>query len=524
MTNVARKMSNEITRRVSKKTPAHHSSFHFQPPPLASRAVKRLAKILIITAIVLVLLLAVGMWGLNRWLKSPEMHTHVERELSKALRVPLKFQSLELSLWGGLEARGVTVPDQKGNFLEVAGFSAKHSLLSLLRGQLVFQNVVVDSPKFILTQQKDESWRTPPLPADLQAEIDAKKKKKTAPKSDQPKPIKTENASTPKSKKGPAISISKIEITNASIELIEKGGHPYISAKNLRATLTDVSDENMEGALTIDRLIMHNEFALTDVTGSVSNSNKGLIISELKAKVGGGTAIASFSSKPDQPGPPFTTKVKLENVNLSDAASEADAKAPNLDGILSGSLEMKGLGSNRPSYTGKGSLTLRDGNCRELDVVRDIGEVFQMEQFTNFVITEAKSEFDIGQNRAFIRQFTIKASPLGITAQGSVRLDGKKLDLKAMFNADEKLIAKQIPDLQKQFLPPDEKNQRSVAFEIEGSLTKPKNNLVQKITGTKDRKKQKILAIESLILGTRPDKTPDKSDEEKSDPEPKENP
>ncbi len=478
---------------------------------------KRLAKILIITAIVLVVVLAVGVWGLNRWLKSPDMHTHVERELSKALRVPLKFESLELSLWGGLEAKGITVPDQKGNFFEVAGFSAKHSLLSLLRGHLVFEHVVVDSPKFILIQQKDDSWKTPPLPADLQAEIDAKKKIKPVAKNDQPKSQKTEETPAPKPKSGPSVSIAKIVIANGSVELIDKDGHPYISAAGLRATLTNVTDESMEGTVGIERLVMHDQYGATDVSAKVGNSSKGLNFPEVKANLGGGILTASFSSKTDQNGLPFITKIKLENVNLARAAIEADAKPPNLDGTMTGSLEMKGLVGNRPSFTGKGNFSIRDGSCREMDTIRDIGEIFQMEQFTNFVITEAKADFEISANRALISQFTINAPPLKITSQGSVRLDGNKLKLSAVFSADEKLIAKQLPEIQQKFQPPDENHQRGVAFDIEGSLTKPKNNLIQRITGTKDRKKQKILGIEALIFGTKPDKKPDKPDDNKSD-------
>jgi hypothetical protein len=382
----------------------------------------------------------------------------------------------------------------------------------------------VDSPKFILTQRKDESWQTPPLPTDLQAEIDAKKKNKTAAKNDQPKSQKPEGTPAPKPKSGPAISIAKIEITNASIEMIDKDGHPYISAIRLNAAIANMTDENMEGVLNIERLVMHNQYGATEVTAKVNNTSKGLNIPEVKASIGGGTLLASFSSKADQSGPPFATKIKLEKVNLAQAASEADAKPPNLDGTLSGSLEMKGLGNNRSSFSGKGSFSIRDGSCREMDTIRDIGEVFQMEQFTNFAINEAKAEFEIAANRAQISQFTINAPPLKITSQGSVRLDGNKLKISAILNADEKLIAKQLPEIQQKFLPPDENHQRGVAFDIEGSLTKPKNNLIQKITGTKDRKKQKILAIESLILGTRPDKKPENSGEVKPDPEPTEKP
>ena len=357
-----------------------------------------------------------------------------------------------------------------------------------------------------------------------QAELDAKKKNKTASKNDQPKSPKPEVTATPKPKKGPEVSFAKIGVTNGIVELIDKDGKPYVSATGLRTMLTNVNGENIEGWVSVARLLLHGQFMLTDLRGIVSNTQKGFIIPEMKANLGGGTCVVGFSSKPDQTGTPFTTKIKLDNVNLSQAASDADAEPPNLEGTLNASLEMKGIGDNRKTFTGKGSLTLRNGRCREMDAIRDVGEVFQMEQIANFAISEAKSDFEIGMDRVFIRKLSIEAAPLGITAQGSVRLDGNKLNLTAMFNADEKLIAKQIPELQKQFLPPDEKHQRGVAFEIEGSLTKPKNNLIQKITGTKDRKKQKVLAVESLILSTRPDKQPDKPDEDKPEPAPSEKP
>ena len=51
---------------------------------------KRFGKILLISLCTLIVLGCIGVWMLNRWLQSPAMHTHIERELSKAVRVPLK--------------------------------------------------------------------------------------------------------------------------------------------------------------------------------------------------------------------------------------------------------------------------------------------------------------------------------------------------------------------------------------------------------------------------------------------------
>ena len=64
--------------------------FPFPEPPLVSTTVKRFGKILLISLCTLIVLGCIGVWMLNRWLQSPAMHTHIERELSKAVRVPLK--------------------------------------------------------------------------------------------------------------------------------------------------------------------------------------------------------------------------------------------------------------------------------------------------------------------------------------------------------------------------------------------------------------------------------------------------
>ena len=131
-----------------------------------SAAVKRLLKILIITILVLVVAAIGGVLYLNHWLRSPETHARVESELSRALKLPLKFKSLELSLLGGLRAEGITVPDGDANFFEVASFSAKHRILPLLRGSISLDEITLDSPKFTLRQRPDGSWRLPALPED----------------------------------------------------------------------------------------------------------------------------------------------------------------------------------------------------------------------------------------------------------------------------------------------------------------------------------------------------------------------
>ena len=458
--------------------------------PLVSRTLKRLAKILTITALVAAVLLVVGVWALNRWLRSPELHAHVEKELSKSLKMPLRFKSLTLSLWGGLRAEGITVPDRGGNFFEASGFSAKHKLSSLLRGRLEFDEITVRHPKFLLLQREDGSWRGPELPAEMKAELDAKKKPSEPKK---PKPA----TPTPAPKKGPEVSIARIIISEGTAELLDKDHLPYLSASGLNADFADVREDRLQGWVAIQSLVLHGKCVLADVTAILSDKDKGLNITELKAKIGGGTITGSYKTKDDETGPTFSAKLDVADVDISRTAMDAGGKPPNLDGTLSATLELKGVADTRKSWVGKASLTLRNGTCREIEMVRDFGAVLQFEEAANFSIPEAHAEVQLAFDRINIHPLTITAPPLALTAEGVARIENK-LTLDAILWADAKFVAKRSA-IEPQFGPPDAQGRRGVAFEITGTLAKPKTNLKEKLTGTKDSRLQKMILIDSAL-------------------------
>ncbi len=472
---------------------------------------KRLAKILIITALVAAVLLVAGVWALNHWLRSPELHAHVEKELSKSLKMPLKFQTLSLSLWGGLRADGITVPDHDGNFFEASGFSAKHKLLSLLRGRLEFDEILVNKPKFFIVQREDGNWRGPELSAEIKAELDARKKANAEAKAKEPKKPKT--AAKPAGKKGPEVTVARIIISDGTAEMLDKHRKPFLSAHGLNADFADVREDRLQGWVAIQDLVLHGQCALSGVSAILSDKDKGLNITELKARVGGGTVSGSFKSKGGEPGPPFAAKLVLVSVDISKAAMDAGGKPPNLDGTLSATVELKGAADTRKSWVGKGSLTLLNGTCREIEMVRDFGSVLQFEEAANFSIPEARAEVQLAFDRINIHPLTIIAPPLALTAEGVARIENK-LTLNATLWADAKFIAKRAA-LEPQFGPPDAHGRRGVAFEITGSLSKPKNNLKEKVTGTNDSRIQKLILIDSAldVLGgafKKPDAKPEK--------------
>jgi type II secretion system protein N len=451
--------------------------------------VKRLLKILIVTIVVLVAAAFGGVWYLNRWLKSPETHARVERELSRALKLPLKFRSLEISLLGGLRAEGITVPDAGYNFFEVASFSAKHRLLPLLRGNFAIEEIVVDGPKFTLVQRADGDWKTPELPEDSKpSKKPGADHKPTTPEGSRPKP----------KPKDPDVIIERVTIINGSAHLFDKDRRPFLSAHGLRVSLKDVRSENLMGRVITERMVLHGSLAVTDFSGGVSHSDtKGLIIPDFVAKCGGGTITGAFARKDEEPMARYSGKAQLVEVDLTRAALDGDAAPPNLTGLLSASVEFRGTGDDSKTMSGKGTVTLRNGTCREIETVKQYGEVLQLEEISNFGIPLATADFQIWNGRLNVKPLTISAPPITIIANGTARLDGK-LDLDAVLGLDAKVLETR-PSIAGQFSLPDASGMRVLPFNVNGTLTKPKNDLRAKLAGSKDSRVQKAVAIEAAI-------------------------
>jgi uncharacterized protein involved in outer membrane biogenesis len=287
--------------------------------------VKRLAKILIIIVVVLTVVVFAGVWYLNRWLKSPETRAYVEQELSKALKMPLKFETLTLSLFGGVKAEGVSVQDGGTQFFESPNFSADYRLLPLFSGQFVFKEIVVEAPRFVVVQKEDGSWKVPQLE-------DAKKEAKKEPKEEKPKP-KVEG--TPKPKKKSDLLVQKVLITNGQVDFYDKEHRPVLSASGVRVALQDVRADHLMGRVSAAALKWHGVLALTEFSAGVSNSpDKGVIIPDFIAKTGGGTITGGYSRKPEKPAK-YSAKIKIANVELASAMAAGDFPDPNLSGMLS---------------------------------------------------------------------------------------------------------------------------------------------------------------------------------------------
>ena len=66
---------------------------------------RRITKYIAIAAIVLVLLVAVAGWCLDRWLQSAAVRAQIEGRLSDELKMPVKIDGIGFSSWRGLSTK-----------------------------------------------------------------------------------------------------------------------------------------------------------------------------------------------------------------------------------------------------------------------------------------------------------------------------------------------------------------------------------------------------------------------------------
>ena len=196
-------------------------------------------------------------------------------------------------------------------------------------------------------------------------------------------------------------------------------------------------------------------------------------------------------------GSPASACVVLDNVNIGLLGKEARARIRNASGVVSGEARIDGIGDDAKALTGNGKITLRSGRCTEIELVRQLGEVLRVAAIAGFEVRQATVAFQIASGRIMLSPMDIASHPFGMSLAGGIAFDGA-VDLVGTLRAPADYVATTAL-IAPQFSPPDANGLRSVQFDIKGTLDKPRQNLAEKLTGTTDRKAQRIIAAESAV-------------------------
>ena len=447
----------------------------------------------------MLLLVTAGGWFMNRWLQSAEAHAKIEGKLSEALKMPVKIEVLGFSAWSGLTAKKITVSGPDGILFEADGMSASHSFFALLRGSVGLSEVRMRRPHIRIFQDATGHWgprRTaaPPQPAVAAAPAVAPQ---PAPQiAAQPvQPANPPPAIAHASEKQPAISIGKILIENGTVEMFGKTRAPFATVTGLNVMMSDVTETAFSGSVAIGRATLHGWVAIDKLTGTTTRDGQTFSMRDLIIETGGGTITGEGAYTI---GATATAALKFVAVSLARATQDGGMTGQKISGTVSGDAQFAGLGADKKLITGNGTFSLKGGDCSQFEALRQIGDVLRITMLANFQIGDATANFQIANEQVTLAPMEIVTHPISLTFTGPVAFDGT-LNLTAFMSAPADMVAAQ-PLLAGNFSPPDARNRRSVPFHITGPMKKPRQDLADALTGTKNHREQNIIAGASFLM------------------------
>lgn len=416
----------------------------------------------------------VAIVAVNLYLQSPGTQARIQDELQRGLRIPLRITSTSVTPWGGLRISGITIPSNGANFLQATSFNAKYQLLPLLQKKLIINSMVLERPQIIWAQNDEGKWVLPALP---EPEKDREKKER-----------KEEAAGAlPKPEKGAReleVVIKGFEIRQGMVEFWDSDGVRIAQGNGVEMIYTTMRADRLEGTLRIGQLALHESLFFNDVQSPFRYADGEISLTDLRAKLAGGTVEGKLSLKPDEDDAPFEASLAGQKIDISRLSTEAGLPAGQVTGTLTMALELAGSSKQVELATGKGSINVTDTHVQKLEFFQTLGQVLQIPQLADLRLREGHAVFRIANEKAFIEDMLLQTPDLQLDAKGMLRIDGK-VQLDARLGLSEQGAQQLHSALRKNLTAADDKGMRFIPFKISGRLDRPRTDLLDSLIGGK---------------------------------------
>jgi type II secretion system protein N len=490
--------------------------------------VRRFFQITGIVAGAVIAVFAIALTGLNLYVQSQGTQAGIQQELSQRLGTPLRFNAVSVTPWGGLTLSGITIPQVvggSGNFLAAKSFHLHIGIFSLFSGKLLIKKVALLHPTVDWPQNEDGKWR---LPGSQKREHSAASPEETPPASPVPSPpaatpqpsAVAEAAASPavwpatappappkETHRGLIPDVRKLSVTEGSFHFLDRAG-------KLVATFDDVDFRanvrnavGLRGAAAVARMSVRDRFFLERMQSPLRYDPNRLELPKITARAGGGDVSGAFSIQPESQDSPFKVSVKFRNVQADEIVSEAGGPHGVIQGKLEGNFEAAGKASDPNALSGTGEIVLRDGQVQQYSLLVALGQVLQIEELTQLHLEQAQARYHVTPGLVTIDELVLRSPNIRLSATGTITFNGK-LRLDSQLAINDKIRGQLYKPIRENFQPINEPGYSAVEFQVNGTLERPKTNLVERVVG------RDLKEIVSGLLGGKKSERPKKKKKE----------
>src|SRR2546430_7567158 len=145
-------------------------------------------------------------------------------------------------------------------------------------------------------------------------------------------------------------------------------------------------------------------------------------------------------------------------------------------------MKTEGKTTDPDVLAGSGEIFLHDGQLRQFNLLVALGQLFQIEELTQLHLDQAEAKYHLAPCAVAIDDLVLRSANIHLSAAGTVSFRGK-LHLSSRLAINEKIRAQLYKPIRTNFQPTEEPGYSAVDFEVNGTLERPKTNLLEKVVG-----------------------------------------
>lgn len=441
---------------------------------------KAIKVILIIVAVVMALAIIVGGAGIyftNRYLQTPAFKEQALQAAHKELGADVQIDDLKVSLFSGVELRGVTIgnpPGFPGNLVTANAFVLRYRLLPLLSRRVEIEELSLDKPVITLSQNAQDEWNY--------ARIGATEIPGGPAATNSPPTTLSPVAPTKSGKTVPLdIVLSKLAITQGAVSMVSDGNKPLVKLEGIGfSSAVSLIDKNLVGTgkAGIDKIDLSGKLFVEKVATSVQLGSDRVTLQSLRGALAGGT-ISGGASVSFGTGLEYAVSVQLTNSDVARLLQDAGAKQA-ISGKLTVTTSLAGTGGV-PTIVGNGRVEIDNGQLTETPILSLLAGILQLDALRNLSFDQLLLEYSISNNVMQTPVIRLTSSQVQITGTGFVSLDKYTLhhDMRLTL-AKGSLDGALLPGIRELFAEqPDGSLTRD--FKVWGPYNSPKTDLTKRL-------------------------------------------
>lgn len=440
---------------------------------------QKVGKSILIALGVALALAAVGVLGINLYVQSAGTQARIQRELSAALRVPVRMTGTTITPWSGLKVTGVTVPqpdtEHEGSFFEASSFAAFFEWMPLLHHRLVVNQITVNDPKVAWFQTKSGRWQ---LPSEVE--------EKSHLPPEQPPAAKPPAA--PREKGQPfEISVDRLRVNRGAFVFYDARGNRVAAFSGVQLDSPKLDTRDIQGRATSAKATLRDAIFFENLRVPFSYTAGTLSLRGVEAALDGGTLRGDVQIHTAEKHSPFTVDASFNGVNLDALLAAAGGVPGRATGTLAGWADIYGESGRPETLGGSGQITLAGGRLQH-EFFQLLGQALQIDELAMLNLKQAQLDYRLAEGSLWIDRLSFQAANLQLEAHGAARLSDGKLRLDARLTINGR-IARQLPGfIEANFQPAPEPDLRYIDFAVTGTLSRPQTNLMERILGRKIEK------------------------------------